>query len=122
MQRDELECPQIVSGMWARSFIGMGKLLTTTRSGPREAEVQRTIIRDVDTGKIIDDYTPDDEAHDRLYRNVNEKKNIRVELVMKDAAKWFRCSGSDISEIYSPPRIVQDAGLRTYDGKALKPG
>ena len=47
---------------------------------------------------------------------MKDKANIRVELVMKDAAKWFRNAGPDISEIYSPPRIAQEAGLRTYAG------
>ena len=39
--RDELEWRQIGSGMWARTFIGMGKLITTTKSGPCEADVLR---------------------------------------------------------------------------------
>ena len=117
-----MEWRQIGSGMWARSFIGMGKLLTTTRSGPQESDVRRRIIRNADTGKLIDDCMPDDVPDEKLYRKLNEKMNIRVELVMKDAAKWFKRSGPDISEIYSPPRIVQEAGLRAYGGKALKPG
>ena len=88
--------------MWARSIIGMSKMQTTTRSGPREAEVQRIIILEVDKGKIIDGCIPDIVPVDRLYRDLNEKKVIRVELVMKDAANWFSCSGPDSSEIYSP--------------------
>ena len=88
--RDELEWRQIGSGMWARSFIGMSKLLTTTRSGPQESEVERRIIRDVDTGKVIDDCVPHMTSDAKLYRELVDKKNIRVELVMKDAAKWFR--------------------------------
>ena len=115
--RDELEWRQIGSGMWARSFIGMSKLLTTTRSGPQEAEVHRRIIRNADTGKLIDDCIPEDVPDDKLYRKLNEKMNIRVQLVMKDASKWFRHSGADISEVYSPPRIAQEAGPRTYGGK-----
>ena len=118
---EELQWKQIGSGMWARSFVGMTKLLTTTRSGPQESEVQRRIVRNVDTGKILDDCVPDDTVDEKLYRTI-EKTNIRVELVMKDAAKWFRIQGPDISEIYSPPRIAQEAGLRTYGGKVLKPG
>ena len=95
--------------MWARSFIGMGKLLTSTRSGRRESEVYRRIIRNADTGKLIDDCLPNDVPDEKLYRKLNEKMNLRVELVMKDADKWFRRSGPDISEVYSPPRIVQEA-------------
>ena len=51
--QDELQWREIGSGMWARSFVGMTRLITTTRSGPQEAEVKRRIIRNVDTGKII---------------------------------------------------------------------
>ena len=120
--RDELEWREIGSGMWARSFIGMKRMLTTTRSGPPEADVLRRIIRDVESGKVLDDCHPDNEADEKLFRHFDEKKNIRVELVMKTAAKWFKIGGPDVAEIYSPPRIVQEAGLRSYGGVKLKPG
>ena len=61
-------------------------------------------------------------ADEKLFRDLSEKRNIRIELAMKDAAKWFKNAGPDISEIYSPPRIVQEAGLRTYAGTKLRPG
>ena len=61
-------------------------------------------------------------ADEKLFRGLPEKRNIRVELVMKDAAKWFRYAGPGISEIYSPPRIAQEAGLRAYAGTKLRPG
>ena len=120
--REELEWKEIGSGMWARSLIGMSRLLTTTKSGPHESKVLRRIIRDVDTGKVIDDCVPELVAHENLFRELPEKRNLRAELVMKDAAKWFRLVGPDISEIYSPPRIAQEAGLRSYVGKRLRPG
>ena len=41
---------------------------------------------------------------------------------MKDAAKRFPQLSPDVSELYSPPRIVQEAGLRSYGGRKLKPG
>ena len=31
-------------------------------------------------------------------------------------------SRCDVCELYSPPRIVQEAGLRSYGGKRLRPG
>ena len=85
--REELEWKEIGSGMWARSFIGMSKLITTTKSGPHESKVLRRIIRGVDTGKIIDDCIPELVADEKLFRELPEKRNLRVELVMKDAAK-----------------------------------
>ena len=36
--------------------------------------------------------------------------------------KWFRQRDRDVSELYSPPRIVQEAGLRVYGGRRLRPG
>ena len=108
---EELEWKQIGAGMWARSFIGMSRLLTSTKSGPQESDVRRRIIRDVDTGKVIGDCIPELVADEKLFRNVPKERNIRLELVMKDAAKWFRHAGPDISKIYGPPRIAQEAGL-----------
>ena len=108
--------------MWARSFIGMQRLITTTRSGPCESDVHRRIIRDADTGKLIDDCIPELTADEKLFRKIPEKRNIRIELVMKDAAKWFLKHGPDISEVYSPPRIAQEAGLRSYAGVRLRSG
>ena len=43
-------------------------------------------------------------------------------MVTKDASKWFKKFGPDVVEMYSPPRIVQEAGLRCYAGKRLRPG
>ena len=91
--------------MWAGSFIGMSRLLKTTKSGPHESKVLRRTIRDVDTGKVIDDCIPELVADEKLVREL--PRNLRIELVMKDAAKWFRHAGPNISEIYSPPRIAQ---------------
>ena len=108
--------------MWARSFVGMRRLLTTTKSGPHEPQVHRRIIRDVDTGMVLDDCIPELVGDAKLFRELPEKRNIRVELVMLDAAKWFKHAGPDISEIYSPPRIAQEFGLRWKAGMRLRPG
>ena len=39
---------------------------------------------------------------------------------MKEAAKWYRQRDSDVCD--SPPRVVQEAGLRSYGGRQLRPG
>ena len=75
-----------------------------------ESKVHQRIIRDVDSGKVIDDCIPELVADEKLFRALPDKRNIRVELVMKNAAKWFRHAGPDISEIYTPPRVAQEAG------------
>ena len=74
----------------------------------------RRIIRDVDVGKVIDDCIPELVADEKLFRGLPEKRNIRVELVMKKAATRFRHAGPNISEIYSP--------LRAHAGTKLRPG
>ena len=43
-------------------------------------------------------------------------------MIMRDAAKWYCTKVLDVVELYSPLRIVQEAGLRAYAGQRLKPG
>ena len=87
------------------------------RRGRGEAD-----IRDALTGKLIHDCRPDDTADAELFRALPEPTTIRVELIMRNAAKWFRQLGPDVVELYSPPRVVQEAGLRSYGGRRLRPG
>ena len=64
------------------------------------------------------DNVPDDILHRRLM----VPDNLRIELVMKGALKMFEAKGSDVSEIFSQPRVAQEAALRDYDGVRLTPG
>ena len=57
---DELKWSLIGSGMYARTFLQADRLAISTKSGPLAADVERRIIRDADTGKVIDDCGPDD--------------------------------------------------------------
>ena len=41
---------------------------------------------------------------------------------MNDVAKCLRQKDADVAEIDSPPRIAQEAGLRTYVGRRLRLG
>ena len=122
MPHDELQWRQIGSGAWARTFIDAEKLILTTRGGPCEADIERRIIRDAITGKLIDDCRPDDTADAVMLRRLPLPTSIRVEVIMRDAAKWFRQKHADVVELYSPPRVVQEAGLRAYGGQRLRPG
>ena len=119
---DELQWREIGSGSWARTFVDAEKLILTTRGGPCEADVERRIVRDAITGKLIDDCQPANTPDKTLFRQLPVPTTIRVELIMKDAAKWFRQKNADVAEMYSPPRIVQEAGLRVYGGRRLRPG
>ena len=108
--------------MWARTFLNIYRLVLTSKSGPAACDVSRRIVRHIGSGKVIDDCVPDNEADERLFRRVDPGTHYRVELITKDAGKWFHRIGPDVAEIYSPPRIVQEAGLRSYGGRKLKPG
>ena len=122
LPHDELQWRQIGSGSWARTFVNADRLVLTTRGGPCEADIERRIIRDAITGKLIDDCRPADTPDSTLLRQLPLPTTIRVELIMRDAAKWFRQKGADVAELYSPPRVVQEAGLRVYGGRRLRLG
>ena len=69
-------------------------------------------------GECIVDDVPDEVLHRRLV----VPDNLRVEFVMKVALKMLEAKGSDVSEIFSQPRVAQEAALRDYDGVKLVPG
>ena len=79
-------------------------------------------MRDALTNQRFDDCYIDDTTDADISRQLPQPRDVRVELVMRDAAKWYRTRGPDVVELYSPPRIVREAGLRAYAGKRLKPG
>ena len=120
--KGELEWQNIGSGTFARTFIGAQRLRTTTKEGPRMEDVQKRVIRSCKTGNIIDECTPDDVPDEALHRWMISPEDIRVELIMKNAAKMFERKGPDIAERFSQPRVVQEAVMSSYDGVRLTPG
>ena len=54
--------------------------------------------------------------------NSTEPDDIRVELVLKGAQELYNRERPDVAEIYSNPRVCQEATARRYDGKTLVPG
>ena len=116
MPHDELHWRQIGSGAWARTFIDAGMLELSTKVGPCKVDIQRRIVRNAITGKLSNDSRPNDIDDKTMLRHLPEETRIRVELIMNDAAKCFRQKDADVAEIDSPPRIVQEAGLRAYGG------
>ena len=120
--KDEQEWKDIGSGTFAKTFRKATRLTVTSKGGPPVQDVQRRIVTSLKTGKIIDDCEPDDVPDEALHRRLAEPEDIRIELVMKGAVKLFERKGIDVTEVYSPPRIVQEAGLRPYDGARLTPG
>ena len=85
-------------------------------------DVHRRIVRSLSTGKVTDDCIVDDVPDEVLHRRLIMPDNLRVELIMKDAVKMFEVKGSDVAEIFSQPRVAQEAALRSYDGVRLTPG
>ena len=118
----ELQWRYIGSGIVARTFVDAKALLLTTRKGPAPSEIEWRTIRCVKTGRVLDDCRPEDTADSEITRVLKEPTTIRVELRLKSAAEMYIQKGPDVVEVFSPPRIVQEAGLRMYGGIHLKPG
>ena len=122
IDRADLSWRHIGSGVFARTFPRSRRLVTTTKGGPPIMDVRRRIIRSLTTGKVIDDCIIKETPDKLLNRRMKDADDIRVELVMEGALKAFEEVGTDVSEVYSQPRIAQEAALRTYGKTVLKPG
>ena len=55
-----------------------------------------------------------------LHRQLRDLDDIRVELTIKDALKMYEAKGADVSEVYSQPRVAQQAAVDRNLG--LTPG
>ena len=86
------------------------------------SDVHRRTVWSLKTGRVIDDSFPEDVADEILHRELAVPEDIRVELVMKDALCMYHRVGSDVSEVYSQPRIARESSLRGYMGQRLQPG
>ena len=98
------------------------KLPVTSKGGPPECDVHRRVVRSLTTGKVIDDCIVDDVSERVLRRSLPEPDNIRVELIMKNALAMYQRKGADVVELYSQPRIAQEAAIRKYGGPDLTAG
>ena len=107
--------------MWAKTIPNMYGRVTTSKSGPATCDFARRIMRDIKTGKVIDGCVLHSELDDNLHRHIQPSLHDRVKQISKDAAQWFLQLDPDVSELYSPPRIVQEAGFMSYGGRTLKP-
>ena len=85
-------------------------------------DVQRRIIRSATTGEVIDDCEPDNVPDKLLHSVMANEDDIRVELILKGAQDLYKIVGPDVVEMYSQPRVVQEAAMREYDGIRLTPG
>ena len=120
--KGDMEWRDIGSGVVARTFPKMDKLVVTTRGGPPVADIHRRVVRSLSTGNVIDDCVVGDTPDTVLNRRLRFPDDVRIELTMKGALKMFERQGTDIAEIFSQPRITQEAAVRDYDGIRLIPG
>ena len=120
--KEDLSWKDIGSGTFSKTFRGATRLWTTTRGGPPAGEVYRRTIWSLSSGNIIDDCFPEDVPDELLHRELRVPDDIRVEFVMKDALQMYTRKGADVSEVYSQPRVAQEASLRTHTGQKLQPG
>ena len=118
--KGELEWRHVGSGVFARTFRMAQRFVTTTKSGPPMCEVHRRVTWSLSTGKMLDDCLVDQTQDEELHRQLKSPDDVRVELTMKDALKMYEVKGADVSEIYSQPRIVQQAAVDKNLG--LTPG
>ena len=86
-------------------------------SGPSEGDVHSRRVWSLSTGRLIDECEIDLVSDKVLNRELPEPDDLRVELVLKSAAKLSEKKGPDVSDIFSQPRICQEARQR-----GLSPG
>ena len=118
----DLEWKDIGSGVVAKTFPQMVRMVTTSRGGPTISDIHRRVITSLTTGKVIDDCVIDDVSDKELNRIMPYPDDVRIELTMKGAIKLFEIVGPDVAEIYSVPRIAQEAAVRMYGNIELRPG
>ena len=112
----------IGSGTMAKTFVGATRLWTTTKNGPPMDEIKLRRIWSLTSGKLIDECEVDMVTDERLKRPLPEPDDIRVELVMKGAQDMYMRPHPDVAEVYSNPRVCQEATSQKYGGLDLKPG
>ena len=86
------------------------------------SEISSRTMRRVRSGKVIDECNPEDVPDVELHRSLPEPMDIKVEVQVRDAPRMFQRQGPDVADIFSPPRVVHDAGMRKFLGTRLKPG
>ena len=86
------------------------------------SDVFKRITHNLKTGHVIDECVIDDVPDAILHRPLAQPTDIRVELIMKGALKMFETKNVDVAEVFSPPRVAQEAVMSSYDGARLTPG
>ena len=106
----------------AKTFLGAKRMPTTSKGGPPLSDVHRRIVRCLKSGSVIDDCVIDDTADSVLERALPMETDLRVELILRGAKRMYEMIGADVSEVYSQPRVTQEAAVRLHGGMQLTPG
>ena len=112
----------IGSGTMSKTFVGATRYWTTTKNGPPIEDVHLRRTWSLTSGKLIDECEVDMVTDEVLRRPLPEPDDIRVELVMKGAQDMYMRPHPDVVEVYSNPRVCQEATSRKYEGLDLRPG
>ena len=112
----------IGSGMMSRTFVGATRLHTTSKGGPSLHDIEVRKVWSLTTGKLLDECRIDDVADHILHRNLEKPDDIRVEVILKNAIELYEKKGPDVVEIFSQPRVCQEAASGRYLGERLRPG
>ena len=98
------------------------RMMTTSKNGPPIEDIQSRRVWSLTKGKLIDECDVERTPDRILNRELESPDDIRVELVLKGAQKLYERKGPDIAEVYSQPRICNEAAGQLFQGIALKPG
>ena len=78
--------------------------------------IYRRFVRSLSSGKVIDNCIVDDVSDKELRRKLPSADKVRVELTMRNALSLYLVKRADVVEVYSQPRIAQEASLRYHGG------
>ena len=130
MRPKDLEWRDIGSGMVAKTFLGATRMWTTSKSsngrrgvqGPLMDQIQSRKIWSLTTGRLIDECDVDRTPDSVLGRDLPAPDDIRVELVLKGAQELYRRRNPGVAELYSQPRVCQEASTQKFGDVVLRPG
>ena len=96
-----MEWKHIGSGVFAKTVTDAEQLLVSGKGGPPSCEVARGVVRDLNTGKVIDDCVPEDTPDAVLFRCLPAKTDIRVKLMMRGASSMYHSAKPDVCNVFS---------------------
>ena len=71
---------------------------------------------------MVDECDVENTPDSVLIRKMLEPDDIRIKLTLKDAEALYRRKGPDVVEVYSRPRLCQEASSQKFSGVTMRPG